>query len=34
MTPIAFDDDYSRAYLDEKQELCHLIISDYRELMG
>lgn len=34
MTPIAFDDDYSRAYLDEKQALCHLIISDYRELMG
>lgn len=34
MEAIAFEDEYSHAYIDEKEELCDLMICDYRELMG
>lgn len=34
MTAIAFEDEYSSAYIDEKMDLCDCMIKDYRELMG
>ena len=34
MLTAAFDDDYSRPYLDQKSELCDLMINDYRDLIG